>query len=73
MNSITSFVERALRGRCIICNRRLPKAKIALYHAYATYWEIGMKESEGGTVEVCVCGEKCHKAYADGKDAQKGE
>ena len=56
-------VDRAMRGRCIICYRRLPKAKIPLYHAYASHWQVGMKESEDSTVEVCVCGEKCMKLY----------
>lgn len=63
MNSIVPYVELALRGRCIICKRLLPKLKIPLYHAYASHWEVGMKESEDSTVEVCVCGPKCKAEY----------
>ena len=65
MDSLVAYVDKAMRGRCIMCNRRLPKAKIALYHAYASHWEKGMIESEDSTVEVCVCGPKCHQTYSE--------
>ena len=67
--SLVAYVDKAMRGRCIMCNRRLPKAKIPLYHAFASHWEKGMVASEDSTVEVCVCGPKCYQTYSDGKDA----
>lgn len=63
--ALVTFVERAMHGRCAICNRRLPKNRIPLYHAHASRWQRGMKESEDGLVEVCVCGEKCFRRYND--------
>lgn len=66
--SFSANVERALAGRCIICNRRLPKHRIALYHAQATTWTRGEGE-DCQTVEVCVCGDKCLERYNDGETA----
>jgi len=63
VDSLVAYVDKAMRGRCIMCNRRLPKAKIALYHAFASHWEKGMVASEDSTVEVCVCGPACLEKY----------
>lgn len=66
--SVAANVDRAMQGRCIICNRRLPKHRIALYHAYAHEWKRDVGETEA-TVEVCVCGDKCLTRYEHGEIA----
>ena len=58
-------VDSAMRGRCIICYRRLPKAKIPLY--LASHWQVGMTDTV--SVEVCVCNDRCLKRYEDGEVA----
>lgn len=64
--SLAHNVDRAMKGQCIICGRRLPKARIALYHAYAHIWVRG-GEDQDTTVEVCVCGDKCLQRYENGE------
>ncbi len=65
------FVDRALAGCCVICNRRLPKRHIKLYIAHANIWTRDEQDQEAGQdcreVEVCVCGQDCYKKYEDGE------
>jgi hypothetical protein len=57
------FVDRALAGCCVICNRRLPKRHIKLYIAHANIWTKGGLNQDCREVEVCVCGQDCFKKY----------
>ncbi|OGO09273.1 MAG: hypothetical protein A2Y61_05365 [Chloroflexi bacterium RBG_13_60_13] len=66
--SLALNVDRALAGRCIICDRRLPKHRIALYNAQARTWTRGVGE-DMREVEVCVCGDRCLQRYEDGEEA----
>ncbi len=61
------FVDRALAGCCVICNRRLPKRHIKLYIAHANIWTKGAVQQDCREVEVCVCGQDCFKRYSDGE------
>lgn len=65
--NFSAFVERALAGRCAICNRRLPKNRIVLYHALASHWDRDMIETDQRDVEVALCSDKCRERYEDGE------
>jgi hypothetical protein len=61
------FVDRAIAGRCVICERKLPKrTKIILYTAHANLWTKGVGE-DCREVEVAVCGKPCYDRYSDGE------
>lgn len=68
MNLIPLFVDRALHGRCAICNHRLRSKAIVLYSASTVAWEKDNPAGEvEGDVEVKVCGDECFNLWEAGE------
>lgn len=64
--ALAEYVEPAKEGRCVICRRRLPKRRIALYTARVNSWD-RMSGEDIRDIEIAVCGEKCLERYEQGE------
>lgn len=65
--SLAMYVDRALRGKCAICNRKVRSGGISLYWASTVSWEAEHGSEVEADVEVKVCGDECLSLYNAGE------
>lgn len=66
MTSITIYLDRAILGRCIVCEKRLGNLSMWVGSSTVTEWEQDKGECTQD-VEMHVCSEECLGLYEAGE------
>lgn len=67
--SLAMYVDRALRGKCVICNKKIRRhGAISLYWASTVSWEKEHGAEVEADVEIKVCGDECLSLFNAGEE-----
>lgn len=66
MTPLTIYLDRAILGRCIVCEKRLAGTSLWVGSAIVTEWEKGKGEFRR-EADLSVCSEECLGLYEAGE------